>query len=96
MLQVIREEGETIDHLLRRYNDRVKRINFVAQVKLRAFHRRPISRRTQKTSILYKIGKRSKIEYLKRIGKFEERGYGQGNYRSSRSTSNTEKTSSTA
>jgi len=73
MLEVIREDGETIDKLLRRYTDRLKRTNFFAKVKGRQAYSRKITKRARKVSALYKFRKRQKMEYLKRIGKIDDR-----------------------
>lgn len=72
MLEVTREEGETIDHLVRRYNDRLKRMNFFKTVKARAFYSRKVNKRQRKISALYKDRKRQKMDYLKRIGKLDD------------------------
>ena len=70
MLEVIREEGETIDHLVRRYTDKLKRIHFFDTVKSKGFFNRKPNKRQVRASALYKEEKRQKIQYLKRIGKF--------------------------
>lgn len=75
MVQVKREEGETIEHLLRRYTEKLKRINFFKTVKTRAFRRRPTTKRSVRVSALYRARKREKMEYLKRIGKLEDGPY---------------------
>ena len=72
MLEVVREEGETIDHLIRRYNDRLKRLNFFKTVKAGAFYSRKINKRQRKISALYKDRKRKKMDYLKLIGKLDD------------------------
>jgi ribosomal protein S21 len=69
MLAVVREEGETIDHLMRRYNDKLRRLNFFEKVKGKSFYRRMPSKRQLRDSAIYKDRKRQKMEYLKRIGK---------------------------
>lgn len=76
MTTVIREEGETIDHLVRRYTDKLKRTRFFDRVKKGAFHRRKVNKRQKKLSALYKNKKREQMDYLKRIGKIEERNFG--------------------
>lgn len=72
MIEVRREEGETVEHLLRRYTEKLKRINFFKTVKTRAFRRRPATKRSARVSALYRARKREKMEYLKRIGKLED------------------------
>lgn len=88
MLEVVREEGETIDRLLRRYNDKLRRVNFIGQVKSRGFFSRPINRRVRKKTALYNIQKREQMDYLKRIGKIEERNFYYTNNRNNSSRSN--------
>ncbi|HBH46120.1 MAG: hypothetical protein A2445_02265 [Candidatus Jacksonbacteria bacterium RIFOXYC2_FULL_44_29] len=84
MLAVIREEGETIDHLLRRYNDKLRRVHFVEQVKGRGFFSKRETKRERKLSALYKLRRHEKMDYLKRIGKVEERGFEYNYYSPSR------------
>ena len=85
MLEVKREEGETIDHLLRRYNDKLRRVNFFDRVKSGGFFSRKLNKRQVKLSALYKNKKREKMEYLKRVGKIEERTFDR-RYQQNRST----------
>lgn len=80
MIEVIREDGETIDKLLRRYNEKLKRTNLFNQVKSSGFRVRKPNKRSRKLSALYKYRKRQKMEYLKRIGKLEYTGR-EGAYR---------------
>jgi hypothetical protein len=80
MLRVIRENGETIDHLLRRYSEGLKRLNFFNVVKSRSAKTRKISKKQKKSSALYKLHKQEKMEYLKRMGRIEETTFGRGSY----------------
>lgn len=89
MLEVHREEGETIDHLLRRYNDTLRRIQFVGKVKARGFYSKKPSYRQRKATALYKMVKGEKMDHFKLIGKIEERHY---NYRNNRRRSKISKT----
>jgi ribosomal protein S21 len=73
MIEVKREESETIEHLVRRYSDKLKRIKFIDKVKKGSFYQRPINKHQKKVSALYRQKKRKKLEYLKKIGKFEDR-----------------------
>jgi ribosomal protein S21 len=79
MLEVIREDGETIDKLLRRYSDKLKRTNFFTKVKGRQAFSKKLNKRARKVSAIYKFNKKQKMDYLKRIGKIEERTVWQGN-----------------
>lgn len=79
MLEVIREDGETIDKLLRRYSDKLKRTNFFTKVKGRQVHSKKLNKRARKVSAIYKVTKKQKMDYLKRIGKIEDRNAWQGN-----------------
>jgi len=82
MLEVVRQDGETIDHLLRRYNDKLRRVNFFDKVKQLAVRGRKPNKRQQKASALYKVQKRAKMDYYKRIGKIEEKpNYSRSRYR---------------
>lgn len=81
MLEVKREEGETIEHLLRRYTEKLKRVNFFNTVKTRAFHRRQVTKRAQRVSALYRARKREKMEYLRRIGKIDDGMFDRPHYR---------------
>lgn len=85
MFEVIREEGETIDHLLRRYNDKLRRLNFFETVKSGDFYQKPGTKRQRRKSALYRNRKREYMEYLKKIGKLEESPHG-GYYYSGRAT----------
>ncbi|MFH1712939.1 MAG: hypothetical protein ABH896_02010 [Candidatus Jacksonbacteria bacterium] len=80
MIEIIREEGETIDRLLRRYSESLKRINFFQKVKSSNVCGRKPSKRQQKQSALYKMRKRTQMEYLKKVGKIEEEPFGYKNY----------------
>ena len=75
MLKVERVEGETIEHLLRRYSEGLKRLNFFKLIKNSGVKNRKVSKRQRKNSALYKLRKREKMEYLKRIGKIEENSF---------------------
>lgn len=72
MLEVVRQDGETIDHLLRRYNEKLRRLNFFGKVKEASFYTKKPSKRQSRLSALYRQRKRERIEYLKRIGKIKE------------------------
>jgi len=84
MLKVVREQGETIDHLLRRYSEGLKRLNFFNVVKSRNVKTRKISKKQKKSSALYKLRKREQMEYLKRMGRIEEPSFGRGSYQNKR------------
>ena len=86
MLEVIRQEGETIDHLIRRYNDKLRRNSLYATVKAGNFYQSKPTKRQTRLSALYKQRKREKIEYLKRIGKIEETNFGVYHQTSGRKT----------
>ncbi|MEK9166089.1 MAG: hypothetical protein AAB525_04520 [Patescibacteria group bacterium] len=80
MIEIIREEGETIDRLLRRYSESLKRMNFFQMIKKSNVCGRKANKRQQKKSALYKMRKRAQMDYLKKIGKIEEEPFGWKNY----------------
>ena len=75
MVEIIREDGETIDRMVRRYNEKLKRLNFFEKVKKSRVYTKKSTKRQRKVSALYKERKRTKMDYLKRIGKLEDQTF---------------------
>lgn len=75
MLEVKREGGETIDKLLRRYSDKLKRTGQLSKVKYGSVYNRKPNKHARKLSALYKLKKRQRMEYLKRIGKIDDKNF---------------------
>lgn len=80
MIEIIREQDETMDRMLRRYSESLKRMNFFQMIKNSNVCGRKASKRQRRQSALYKMRKRAQIEYFKKIGKIEEEPFGWRNY----------------
>ena len=72
-VEVKKRPNEPIGSLLRRFKDRLKRARAIEQVKKSRFREKPLTKREEKVRALRKVGVRRKEDYLRRIGKLEER-----------------------
>jgi len=73
MIEVKREDNETIDHLLRKYQEQLKNTGAFKRVKESAVCSKKPNKRQKKKSALYKLRKKKKMDYFKRIGKVKKR-----------------------
>lgn len=72
MLEVRRKDGESFEALIRRFTKKTIQSGKILQAKKVRFYTKPKSKREQKDSALRRQEVNSKMEYLKRIGKFDE------------------------
>jgi ribosomal protein S21 len=80
--EVKRKRGETFEGLMRRFSRRIQQSGRLIQAKKIRFHTRAKSRNLQRASALRRAEMKTKVEYLKKIGKMkDEFGDSRGRYK---------------
>lgn len=72
MLEVRRKDGESFEALIRRFTKKTIQSGKILQAKKVRFFTKPKTRRELKESALRRQQMNAKVEYLKRIGKFDD------------------------
>jgi ribosomal protein S21 len=72
MAEVKRKKGEAFDALLRRFQRRHQESGKNIEVKRRRFHAKAVNENRRRESALYRVTKRSKLEYLLKTGQVQE------------------------
>ncbi|MFH1145584.1 MAG: 30S ribosomal protein S21 [bacterium] len=72
MVDVKRKDGESFDSFMRRFTKTLQRSGKLLEAKKKRFHRRPLSELKVKQSAQHREHIKSKIEYLKKIGKYDD------------------------
>lgn len=72
MSEVKRKKGEAFDALLRRFQRRHQESGKNIEVKRRRFHAKAVNENRRRESALYRVTKRSKLEYLVKTGQVVE------------------------
>jgi len=72
VLEVRRKDGESFEALIRRFTKKTIQSGKILQAKKVRFFTKPKTRRELKESALRRQQMNAKVEYLKRIGKFDD------------------------
>lgn len=73
MVEVKRKKGETFESLLRRFTRHLVKSNRLNIAKENRFHSKDTSRNSKKQATLTRLKMGKKREYLKKIGRLEEK-----------------------
>lgn len=71
MIEVKKNINEPTGNLLRRFKNKVRQANILAQAKSKRFKQRELSRTLKKKMALKRIKQQEKREYLRRWGKIQ-------------------------
>jgi ribosomal protein S21 len=67
-MEIKKKEKESVASLLYRFNLKMKRSGILREVKKRRFHQRPVNRRRQRISALYREAKKKEMEKARKMG----------------------------
>jgi len=67
-MEVRKKEKESTAGLLYRFNLKMKRSGILREVKKRRFYQRPVNRRRQRISALYRATKKKETEKARKLG----------------------------
>jgi ribosomal protein S21 len=73
MVQFKRKKGESFEAFLRRFNRRLQQSSKLMEARKNRYHKKDKNKVQIKTSALIGLELRGKKEYLRKIGKLEER-----------------------
>lgn len=84
MVQVRKKDGESPEALLRRFTRKIQQSGLIIRAKKGQHYQKPKTQEQMREDAVRKSKIRGKIEYLKKIGKFDEE-FAKGKSRSRRS-----------
>lgn len=72
VIEIKKQEKETLANLLRRFAKRVKESGVLTQVRARQFKQRATSKKTKKELALRRLKSQKKLEWLRKLGKAKQ------------------------
>lgn len=71
MIEVKRKEGESVDHLLRRFSRRALS-SVIRPVKANKFHTKPKTKNAKQRSATHRAKTANRLDWLDKVGKLDE------------------------
>lgn len=75
MVEVRKRESESIESLLRRFREKLKQSRILITAREKMFYQPPKSKREIREAARRRKELKKQIEYLKKLGKIEEKGF---------------------